>query len=39
MPYRNFRLENVKANGKYGMKTKNMENLELVNVEVTAEEP
>lgn len=39
MPYRNFRLENVKAHGKYGMKTKNMENLDLINVEVTAEEP
>ena len=38
MPYRNFRLENVKAHGKYGMKVKNMENLQLINVDVTGEE-
>lgn len=37
MPYRNFHLENITAHGKYGMKVKNIENLELVNVNVAGD--
>ena len=37
MPYRNIRLENVTAHGKYGMKIKNIENLKTVNVNVTSD--
>lgn len=36
--FRNIYLENIKAHGKYGMKVKNIDNLELINVEVTCEE-
>lgn len=38
MPFRNFYLENVKAHGKYGMKVKNIDNLNLINVDVTSDE-
>ncbi len=38
IPFKNVRLENVKAHGKYGMQVKNIENLELINVDVTADE-
>lgn len=38
MPYKNFHLENITAHGKYGMKVKNIENLQTVNVNVTGEE-
>ena len=37
MPYRNIRLENITAHGKYGMKIKNIENLKTVNVNVTSD--
>lgn len=36
--YRNIYMENVKAHGKYGMKVKNIDNLQMVNVEVTSDE-
>ncbi len=36
--YRNIYMENVKANGKYGMKVKNIDNLQMTNVEVTYDE-
>lgn len=36
-PFRNIYLENVTAHGLYGMKQKNIENLLLVNVTVTAD--
>ena len=38
MPFRNIYMENVKAHGKYGMKVKNIENLQLINVDVTSDE-
>ncbi|MGN0182369.1 MAG: glycoside hydrolase family 28 protein [Candidatus Ornithomonoglobus sp.] len=38
MPFKNIYLENVKAHGKYGMKVKNIDNLQLINVDVTSEE-
>ena len=38
MHYRNIYLENVKAHGKYGMKVKNIDNLQLSNVDVTCDE-
>ena len=38
MPYRDFYLENITAHGKYGMKVKNIENLQLSNVNVTCDE-
>ncbi len=34
MPFKNIYLENVKAYGKYGMKVKNIDNLQLINVDV-----
>lgn len=37
MPYRNFYLENITAHGKYDMKVKNIENLKLINVNVTGD--
>lgn len=37
MHYRNIHMENVKAHGKYGMKVKNIDNLDMVNVEVTSD--
>ena len=36
--YRNIYMENVKAHGKYGMKVKNIDNLQMTNVEVTYDE-
>lgn len=36
--YRNIHMENVRAHGKYGMKVKNIDNLEMVNVQVTSDE-
>lgn len=38
MPFKNIYLENVSANGKYGMKTKNVDNLQLVNVTINGEQ-
>jgi polygalacturonase len=38
VPFKNIYLENVKAHGKYGMKVKNIDNLQLVNVDVTSNE-
>ena len=37
-PFKNIYLENVKAHGKYGMKVKNIDNLQLINTEVTSDE-
>lgn len=37
MPFKNVYLENVKAHGKYGMKVKNIHNLQQVNVTVTGD--
>lgn len=34
-PFKNVYMENVTARGKYGMKTKNIENLQLINVDVS----
>ncbi len=38
MPFKNIYLENVRAHGKYGMKVKNIDNLQLINVDVTSDE-
>lgn len=38
MPFKNVYLENVRAHGKYGMKVKNIDNLQLINVDVSADE-
>lgn len=38
MPFKNIYLENITAHGKYGMKVKNIENLQQINVNVTSEE-
>lgn len=38
MPFKNIYLENVRAHGKYGMKVKNIDNLQMINVEVTGDE-
>ena len=41
LPERHFKnvfLENVKAHGRYGIKHKNIDNLKLINVDITAEE-
>lgn len=35
---KNIYLENVSANGKYGMKAKNIDNLQLVNVTINGEQ-
>lgn len=35
MPTKNIYLENVKAHGEYGIKTKNIENLQLINIDIT----
>lgn len=35
MPYRNIFLENVKASGEYGMETKNIQNLQSVDTQVS----
>lgn len=37
MPFKNITLENVKAHGKYGIKTKNIDNLKLINTEITSD--
>lgn len=37
-PFKNIYLENVKAHGKYGMKVKNIDNLQLINTEVSEDE-
>ena len=36
--YRNIHMENVRAHGKYGMKVKNIDNLQMVNVQVSCDE-
>lgn len=36
--FRNIHFENVQAHGKYGMKVKNIDNLQLTNVHVTCDE-
>ncbi|MDO5398867.1 MAG: glycoside hydrolase family 28 protein [bacterium] len=38
LPFKNIYLENVRAHGKYGMKVKNIDNLQLINTEVTSDE-
>lgn len=38
MHFKNFYLENIKAHGKYGMKVKNIDNLQLINVDVISDE-
>jgi polygalacturonase len=38
MPYKNIYLENVTAHGKHGMKVKNIDNLQLINVNVTSDD-
>jgi len=38
MPFKNIYLENVKAHGKYGIKVKNIDNLQLINVDVSSDE-
>lgn len=37
MPFKNIYLENIKAHGKYGMKVKNIENLQLIHVDVSGD--
>jgi len=37
MPFRNIYLENVRAHGKYGMKVKNIDNLQQINVQVSSD--
>lgn len=36
-PFKNIYLENVKAHGKYGIKTKNIDNLRLINTDISGE--
>lgn len=36
--FRNIRLENVKARGRYGMMTKNLDSMQMINVEVGGNE-
>lgn len=36
-PFKNVYLENVTAHGKYGMKVKNIDNLQLINTDVTGD--
>lgn len=36
--YRNIYMENIRAHGKYGMKVKNIDNLQIKNVKVTCDE-
>lgn len=38
MPFKNIYLENVRAHGKYGMKVKNIDNLQMINVDITSDE-
>lgn len=35
MPFKNIYLENVKAHGEYGIKIKNIENLQLINTDIS----
>ncbi len=37
MPFKNVYFENVKAHGKYGMKVKNIDNLQLINTDISGE--
>lgn len=37
MPFKNIYFENVRARGKYGMKVKNIDNLQLINTDVTSD--
>lgn len=37
MPFKNVYLENVRAHGKYGMKIKNIDNLQLINTDITGD--
>lgn len=37
MPFKNVYLENVKAHGRYGIKVKNIDNLQQINVTVTSD--
>ncbi|MGM9936025.1 MAG: glycoside hydrolase family 28 protein [Candidatus Ornithomonoglobus sp.] len=37
-PFKNIYLENVTAHGRYGMKSKNIDNLQLINVNVSGDE-
>lgn len=37
-PFKNIYLENVRAHGKYGMKVKNIDNLQRINTEVSGDE-
>ncbi len=37
MPFKNVYLENVSAHGKYGMKIKNIDNLQLINTDITGD--
>lgn len=37
MPFKNIYLENIRAHGRYGMKVKNIDNLQIVNVDVTSD--
>lgn len=36
-PFKNVRLENIRAHGRYGMKIKNIDNLQELNVNVTSD--
>lgn len=38
MPFKNIYLENVRAHGKYGMRVKNIDNLQLINTDVSGDE-
>ena len=37
MPFKNIYLENVRAHGKYGIKVKNVDNLQMINTSVTSD--
>ncbi len=37
LPFKNIRLENVRAHGEYGTFIKNIENIEMIDVEVTSD--
>lgn len=38
MPFKNIRLENVRARGRHGIRTANIENLQLINTDITGSE-
>ena len=38
MPFRNIYLENVTAHGRYGIKVKNIDNLQMINTEISGDE-